>query len=82
MSGLRSYGLRGVQPQSSLMGPGSVETIQGMKDWGATDTLKKLGENFAVIACASSSKLGNCDRTIGFIRDDLQHKEVPTRSKR
>ena len=45
MSGLRSYGLRGVPTTVLINGSGkAVETIQGMKDWGATDTVEKIRE--------------------------------------
>ena len=45
MSGLRSYGLRGVPTTVLINGSGkAVETIQGMKDWGATDTVDKIRE--------------------------------------
>ena len=45
MSGLRSYGLRGVPTTVLINGSGkAVETIQGMKDWGATDTVNKIRE--------------------------------------
>ena len=45
MSGLRSYGLRGVPTTVLINGSGkAVETIQGMKDWGATDIVDKIRE--------------------------------------
>ncbi|HAN80371.1 MAG: hypothetical protein CMD54_03985, partial [Gammaproteobacteria bacterium] len=45
MSGLRSYGLRGVPTTVLINGSGkAVETIQGMKDWGATDIVNEIRE--------------------------------------
>ena len=45
MSGLRSYGLRGVPTTVLINGSGkAVETIQGIKDWGATDIVDKIRE--------------------------------------
>ena len=45
MSGLRSYGLRGVPTTILINRSGeAVETIQGMKDWGATDIVNEIRE--------------------------------------
>ena len=45
MSGLRSHGLRGVPTTVLINGSGkAVETIQGMKDWGATDIVNEIRE--------------------------------------
>ncbi|HBX27116.1 MAG TPA: hypothetical protein DEF72_06770 [Gammaproteobacteria bacterium] len=45
MSGLRSYGLRGVPTTILINRSGeAVETIQGMKEWGATEIVDEIRE--------------------------------------
>ena len=45
MSGLRSYGLRGVPTTVLINGSGrAIETIQGMKDWGANEIVDEIRE--------------------------------------
>jgi len=43
MSGLKAYGLRGVPTTVLINGPGeSVESIQGMKEWGADEVVSEI----------------------------------------
>ena len=43
MSGLKAYGLRGVPTTVLINASGeSVESIQGMKDWGADDIVNEI----------------------------------------
>jgi len=45
MSGLRSFGLRGVPTTILINRSGeAVETIQGMKEWGATEIVDEIRE--------------------------------------